>query len=287
MPVLTNTQVDNYQRDGFVLVPQLLDTEETDLLGRAAREDRELDRRSQGRADGEGGSVRMSLWNHPGNGIYGMVARSARIVDSMEAILDGEVYHYHSKMILKDPEVGGAWTWHQDYGYWYQNGTLFPLMSSVMIAVDPATRENGCLQVLKGSHLMGRIDHELTGEQAGANVEHVEEAKKVLDLVHVEMAPGDGLFFHCNVLHRSDRNASPDPRWSLICCYNAARNNPYKESHHPRYTPLVKVPDTAIKDVGIKRFEDDDSNVAWMGDEDQSARSLEDRIGLQRRDESS
>jgi hypothetical protein len=229
----------------------------------------------------------MSLWNHPGNGIYGMVARSARIVDSMEAILDGEVYHYHSKMILKDPEVGGAWTWHQDYGYWYQNGTLFPLMSSVMIAVDPATRENGCLQVLKGSHLMGRIDHELTGEQAGANVEHVEEAKKVLDLVHVEMAPGDGLFFHCNVLHRSDRNASPDPRWSLICCYNAARNNPYKESHHPRYTPLVKVPDTAIKDVGIKRFEDDDSNVAWMGDEDQSARSLEDRIGLQRRDESS
>ena len=286
MPVLTNTQVNNYHRDGFVVVPQLLDAEETDLLGRAAREDRELDRRSQGRADGEGGSVRMSLWNHPGNGIYGMVARSVRIVDSMEAILDGEVYHYHSKMILKDPEVGGAWTWHQDYGYWYQNGALFPLMSSVMIAVDPATRENGCLQVLKGSHLMGRIDHELTGEQAGANMEHVEEAKKVLDLVHVEMAPGDGLFFHCNILHRSDRNASPNPRWSLICCYNAARNNPFKESHHPRYTLLDKVPDTAIKEVGIKRFEDDDSNVAWMGDEDQSARSLEERIGLQRRDES-
>ena len=72
------------------------------------------------------------------------------------------------------------------------------------------------------------------------------------------------LFFHCNILHRSDRNASPDPRWSLICCYNAARNNPYKESHHPRYTPLDKVPDTAIKQVGIKRFEDDNADVAWM-----------------------
>jgi ectoine hydroxylase len=38
-----------------------------------------------------------------------MVARSERVVGSMEKLLEGEVYHYHSKMILKDPEVGGAW----------------------------------------------------------------------------------------------------------------------------------------------------------------------------------
>ena len=279
MPILEDEQVDTYHRDGSVLVRGMFDEEEIDLLGRAAREDRELDRRSQGREDGEGGSVRLSLWNHPGNGIYGMFARCSRIVDSMEKILEGEVYHYHSKMILKDPEVGGAWTWHQDYGYWYQNGILFPLMSSVMIAVDPSTRENGCLQVLKGSHLMGRVDHRLTGEQAGADMEQVTEASKVLETVHVEMDPGDALFFHCNILHRSDRNASPNPRWSLICCYNAARNNPYRESHHPRYTPLSKVTDSAIKEVGIKRFEDDDTDVVWMGDNDKSAKSLEERIG--------
>lgn len=278
MPVLSDEQVAAYHDEGSVLVKGMFDAEEIDLLGRAAREDRELDRRSQGREDGEGGSVRLSLWNHPGNGIYGMYARCSRIVDSMERILGGEVYHYHSKMILKDPEVGGAWTWHQDYGYWYQNSVLFPLMSSVMIAVDPATRENGCLQVLKGSHLMGRVDHRLTGEQAGADMERVEEARKVLELVHVEMEPGDALFFHCNVLHRSDRNASPNPRWSLICCYNAARNNPYRESHHPSYTPLSKVPDSAIKEVGIRRFDDDDSDVVWMGDNDKSAKSLEERI---------
>ena len=50
--------------------------------------------------------------------------------------------------------MGGAWTWHQDYGYWYQNGMLYPYLVSVFIAVDPATRENGCLQVLEGSHLL-------------------------------------------------------------------------------------------------------------------------------------
>ncbi|MBT5059847.1 MAG: hypothetical protein HOM68_25095, partial [Gemmatimonadetes bacterium] len=46
----------------------------------------------------------------------------------------------------------------------------------------------------------------------------------------------------------------------------------------------AKVPDTAIKEVGIKRFDDDDSDVAWMGDEDESAASLADRIGLERRE---
>ena len=62
-----------------------------------------------------------------------------------------------------------------------------------------------------------------------------------------ESNPGDAVFFHCNLLHRSDQNRSDLARWSLICCYNAASNDPYKESHHPRYSPLPKVADDAIK----------------------------------------
>jgi len=64
--------------------------------------------------------------------------------------------------------------------------------------------------------------------------------QKALDLVYCELAAGDALFFHCNLLHRSDQNRSPNPRWALICCYNAARNTPYKESRHAMYTPLQK-----------------------------------------------
>ena len=59
-----------------------------------------------------------------------------------------------------------------------------------MIAVDKATVENGCMQVIKGSHHMGRVNHVLSGDQAGADMERVEEAKKRLDLVHVTMDPG-------------------------------------------------------------------------------------------------
>lgn len=275
MSVLTDEQTAAYHRDGYVIVRRMFDQEEIALLCQSALADRELDRQSFGRADGEGGTVRLSLWNHPGENLYGMFARCRRVVDSMEKLLDGEVYHYHSKMILKDPRVGGAWAWHQDYGYWYHFGALFPLLASVTIAVDPATRENGCLQILKGSHLMGRLEHVLTGEQAGADQERVEEASKRLELVYCEMAPGDAMFFHCNLLHRSDQNRSDHPRWSLICCYNAARNDPYKDAQHPRYTPLAKVDDSAIKQVGVKRFADDASNVAWLsGERDHTASKL-------------
>ncbi|MEC9092388.1 MAG: phytanoyl-CoA dioxygenase family protein, partial [Planctomycetota bacterium] len=122
----------------------------------------------------------------------------------------------------------------------------------------------------------GRIDHVLTGEQAGADSERVEEILKRSELVYCEMEPGDAVFFHSNLLHRSDQNRSDQPRWSMICCYNAASNNPYKDSHHPRYTPLKKVQDSLVKKVGVKRFADDSADVAWLTDaKDRSARSLD------------
>lgn len=274
--IISQDQINDFNKDGFILLKSLFNKEEIDLLKKTAVEDRELDKHSFGRADGEGGTVRLSLWNHPGNNIYGMIARSHRIVDKVEKLLGDEVYHYHSKMILKDPEIGGAWAWHQDYGYWYQNGVLFPDLVSVFIAVDKATKENGCLQVIKGSHHMGRVDHVLTGDQAGADQERVDEALKRLELVYCEMDPGDTIFFHSNLLHRSDQNKSPNPRWSLICCYNAASNDPYKESHHPRYTKLHKIKDTEIKKVGMKRFEESAGKSSFLNpEEDHSSTSLD------------
>jgi ectoine hydroxylase len=274
--LLSDLEVSQYHHDGYVIAKSFFSRAEVDLLSRSSREDHELDKRSFGRNDGEGGTVRLSLWNHPGDGIYGMFARCERMVRSVEKLLGGEVYHYHSKMIMKDAKVGGAWAWHQDYGYWYQNGVLFPDLCSVSIAVDSATRENGCLQVIPGSHHCGRINHVLSGEQAGADMERVNEILKRLPLVYCVMEPGDAVFFHSNLLHRSDQNVSDLPRWSMICCYNSARNNPYKESHHPCYTPLQVVPDSRIQEVGIKRFDSGSNEVGWLKvSNDQSAKVLE------------
>jgi ectoine hydroxylase-related dioxygenase (phytanoyl-CoA dioxygenase family) len=231
-----------------LLVPQLFDAAEMQKLLAFAKADQALLAGATGRKDATGQITKLTLWNQAGDDLYSMFSRSPRIVDRMEQILGGEVYHYHTKMMLKEPLVGGAWEWHQDYGYWYHNGCLYPLLASCLIAVDRATRANGCLQVLKGSHLMGRVEHGKSGDQTGADMEIVNAALERLPLEYIEANPGDALFFHCNLLHRSDQNTSPNPRWSLICCYNAARNDPYKESRHPRYSPLSKVTDSAIKE---------------------------------------
>ena len=170
----------------------------------------------------------------------------------MQILLGDEVYHYHHKMMIKQPRIGGAWEWHQDYGYWYNFGCLFPDMGSCMVAVDQATTENGCLQVLKGSHKLGSVDHVRIGEQVGADPERVEAARHRFVLVAVELEPGDGLFFHGNLLHCSDQNHSEHPRWSLINCYNTRHNDPYiQDGRHPNYSPLEIWPDDKVRDVLI------------------------------------
>jgi ectoine hydroxylase len=254
--ILSDAQVAAFERDGYVLVSSLFDEEEADILRKTAKADAAFQKNAYDLKDGEGGATKLALWNKAGENVYGTVARCPRIVDSMEQLLGDEVYHYHSKMSIKEPFTGGAWSWHQDYGYWYMNGCLYPDMASAFVAVDPNTKENGCLQVLKGSHKLGRVEHGKFGDQTGADPERVEAAMKIMDLVYVEMKPGDVLFFHSNTLHRSDQNKSPHPRWSLICCYNTKHNNPYKASHHPFYEKLEKVPDFALREMGAKLFSD-------------------------------
>lgn len=111
---------------------------------------------------------------------------------------------------------------------------------------------------MKGSHKAGRIDHIRVGGQNGADMTRVEMLMKViiniqniysfifyllqkLELINVELEAGDALFFHCNVLHRSDQNNSDRRRWAFILSYNMASNDPVLPHHHPQYTPLIKV----------------------------------------------
>ena len=267
---LPREQLAAYRARGYLSVPRLFSPAEVARVLAAAEQDQELAAHAFDRADGEGGRVRLSLWNHPGDDVYGALSRTARVVERAEQLVGGEVYHYHSKLILKDPEVGGAWAWHQDYGYWYENGLLAPDLVSMFVALDPATRDNGCLQVVPQSHRLGRLEHQLTGEQAGADAARVRAVLQRFDFEHVEMAPGDALFFHPNLLHRSDQNRSAQRRWAMICCYNRADNEPVVDHHHPGYTKLHKLPDEALLEVDLHRAQRQDS---WLDpDHDRSAR---------------
>ncbi|XP_076455133.1 L-proline trans-4-hydroxylase-like [Babylonia areolata] len=237
---------EDFDQKGYLLVRNLLSKEEVDKIrGHLERSD-VIKQYAFDVDDGAGKKSRMCLWNQPGSDLTGMLARSEKVVTTCEQLLGGEVYHYHTKLMMKEPFSGGRWAWHQDYGYWYHNTCLFPNMMTVFVAMDACRQDNGCLQVMEGSHRCGRVDHVISGDQSGADTERVEFLKQRFPTLSVELEPGDALFFHCNLLHASSQNEGPNRRWALAVAYNRADNDPVVTHHHPHYTKLNKVPNSAI-----------------------------------------
>src|SRR5918993_2308573 len=146
--VINSEQVTAFQRDGYVIVKNFFSTEEIEKLYGIAVADTVMRSNAVDLNDQTGKKTKLTLWFNPGEDVYSMLIRSNRMVKSAARLLDSDspVSHFHSKLMQKEPKVGGAWEWHQDYGYWYKNEFLFPdQMLSIMIAITEATKENGCL----------------------------------------------------------------------------------------------------------------------------------------------
>lgn len=246
-----------FNENGYVLIKGMLKPEEVKKLYDIATHDQVISDKSFDRGDANGLRTKLALWYSLADDAYSLLARSKRIVEGVQLLLDAEPAHFHSKLMQKEPKVGGAWEWHQDYGYWYRDGFLYPQLLSVLTALSPATKENGCLQVIKGSHLVGRIEHGFSGEQVGANQERVDELLKRLELVYVEMEAEDTLFFHSNTMHRSDANLSDAPRWSLISAYNLITNKPYKGNYPSASEAIHMVNDELLLKSDIEGIKDD------------------------------
>jgi ectoine hydroxylase-related dioxygenase (phytanoyl-CoA dioxygenase family) len=246
---LTPEQIIQYNKDGYLIIKNLFSKAEVDKMYAIAMKDDSIAKNALDLNDQTGKKTKLSLWFTPGNDIFGYLTRSERIVNKVHQLLDSTapICHFHSKLMQKEPKVGGAWEWHQDYGYWYKNQFMFPdQLISVMVALTPANKQNGCLQVIKGSHKLGRVNHGFAGEQVGADITMVNNALKTMELVYVEIEPGDALLFHSNILHRSEANVSDKPRWSIISCYNSQSNLAYNETSTAWTQAIDVVPDEAI-----------------------------------------
>lgn len=249
MYILSNDEVQTFHRDGYVIVRNLFSAEEINKLYDLATSDSVVKNNAFDLNDQTGKKTKLTLWFKPGNDLYSLLIRSERMVYSAAKLLDSDapVCHFHTKLMQKEPKVGGAWEWHQDYGYWYKNQFLFPdQLISIMVALTGANKENGCLQVIKGSHKLGRVNHGFAGEQVGADMVMVNHCLDTMEHVYVELQPGDVLFFHSNLLHRSEANLSDRPRWSLISCYNSLSNPAYNDDSAAWKEPVQVVPDEML-----------------------------------------
>jgi ectoine hydroxylase-related dioxygenase (phytanoyl-CoA dioxygenase family) len=246
---LSKNQVKSYHEDGYLIIKEFCSKEEVEKLYDTALHDDAINKNALDLNDQSGKKTKLSLWFTPGNDVFGYLSCSEKIVGSVSQLLDSEspVCHFHSKLMQKKPRIGGAWEWHQDFGYWYKNQFMFPnQLISVMVALSKANKENGCMQLIKGSHKLGRLNHGFSGDQMGADMDMVNNALKTMDLIYSELDPGDILIFHSNLIHRSDANLSSDSRWSIISCYCSQSNLAYNETSNSWNQPIKVVPDEAV-----------------------------------------
>src|SRR5713226_7385085 len=106
---VTKDLIAQFQRDGYLLLPRLFDTEEMELLLRIGRADQEKAEQIHAAKDTQGGVARLWLTSDTHReDIYNGFCHCHRMVDTMESLMGDEVYLYHYKMTIKEPKVGGA-----------------------------------------------------------------------------------------------------------------------------------------------------------------------------------
>jgi ectoine hydroxylase-related dioxygenase (phytanoyl-CoA dioxygenase family) len=227
---LSEEDVANYKRDGYIFVKDLFTPEEVKvMLDDIENGDGAVNHYLNARLDGSGRKSQISIWHSLNNDVWAAASTHPRIVNNIRILQGEDVAFFHGKVMLKEAQSGGAWEWHQDYGYWYDQGFVFPRMMSAFVALDHARAENGCLRILKGSHKLGRLTHGAVGDQTGADMERLNQISKYFEEVTCEMTPGTVLFFDSLLLHTSAPNNSDYHRRSFIICFNALSNPQFRK----------------------------------------------------------
>lgn len=197
--------------------------------------------------DSQGGQQELSVWMHLGDDLIGVMPRLASMAAIAEAVIGETVAHWHSKLSWKRPGTTSLWDWHQDYGFWFAEGVARPDMCTIAIALGPVTEVNGCMQLISGSHRLGRLDVVPVGESQASDPEAVAEALVDSPVELCELAAGDVVVFHSNTLHSSGPNQSNLPRTMLMSSYNAVSNAPADPATGRVGTALDVVPDSALE----------------------------------------
>jgi hypothetical protein len=135
----------------------------------------------------------------------------------LRQLVGENILMWGSQLFCKPPSIGMAIPWHQDGEYW----PIRPLANvSAWIAIDAATRENGCLRIIPGSHKRGLQPHVLDeSENVALDQTVAPEHLDVERAVDLELEPGQVALFDVHLMHGSNANTSGKRRAGLVYRY--------------------------------------------------------------------
>jgi ectoine hydroxylase-related dioxygenase (phytanoyl-CoA dioxygenase family) len=224
-------QRSTYDKHGYLVFPEFLSGDELATL-RAALAD--VLRPAEGLTgsnqwyslvkaiDGDGHHVRRVTNPNALHTAFHEAVFNPKILDVVENLIGPNIQLHHTKINLKPPSKHAGFEWHQDYPTFPH--TNFDLLA-VMIMLDDSTKENGCLQVIPGSHLWGPLEHLYSRGSTYAS--KLEDESVVPDPGHwvsLEVPAGGMEVHHCNLVHSSRPNNGDKPRSALLIQYRASDN---------------------------------------------------------------
>lgn len=146
-------------------------------------------------------------------------AHHPRLVAAMQELLGPDLKLLRAAAMMKPPKIGSPKGIHQDVAYY----PIEPMEHiAAWIALDPATEENGCMEVLPGAHKDGYREHEMREYDTDLVIQGTTGDEE--GLVTLPMQPGDVLLTHCLTPHRSGANTTSEPRRALILAYMSAKS---------------------------------------------------------------
>ncbi|MBV7338044.1 phytanoyl-CoA dioxygenase family protein [Chloroflexi bacterium TSY] len=212
---LNEAQIQSFWDDGFLVVDDVFPSEDVALLREAVASPEVMQDWRQ--LDPENRTVHLLeiTVKHP---LMMELARSERILKRITQLIGPDIQLQHSKLATKPPAEGkGPFAWHQDFAFFpHTNSDLV----AVMVMLDDATPENGCMQMVRGSYKLGLLDHDEAGLFHGRCQEsHLweDEAR----VANITPKVGGISIHHALTLHGSPANLSGKPRRGVVFQYRA------------------------------------------------------------------
>jgi ectoine hydroxylase len=256
---LTEDQQQEFDRNGYLILPSLFSAEEVALLQAQLphlfSEDNPANIREK-----DGGAVRTAMGLHQRNPIFYKLSRHPRLVNPARQLLGSALYIQQSKVNVKAAFEGETWQWHYDFATHHRDdGVPRPLALNVHVFLDEVNEFNGPLYFVPGSHKHGPSDtfHDISSTSYPLWVVEEETVSRLVSDTGIVSATGPAgtvLIFGDLMIHGSPNNMSPWDRSIYSLILNPTTNAQTKFSrpeykHHGDFTAVIPLSDSCLLDT--------------------------------------
>jgi len=259
---LDDRQLAQYEEQGFLFFPGLLDRDEVAALQQAMPEILDRPGPEVIREKDDSTAARLAFGAHMYSEPFRRLSLLPRLVEPVRQLLHDDVYLHQSRMNPKQGFGSGeSWEWHQDYSAWrVVDGMAEPRCVMTAVFVDDCTAAKSPLLVIPGSHRDGFLDSiELHQDADGYSLYHIDRDtfERLADENGIEALVGPAgsvCFCHSIVVHGSASNVSPWRRAIMYLIYNAVSNactngdRPWFQNNRD-FTPLETIDDDALREL--------------------------------------